>query len=209
MDLPTKLEIKLIDLNNIIRMNSVSTSRPRTAITHSRRLNINNEDANHNAPPTNLCKISSNIHSCIFKFLSSRDLFNVSHVCHSLRTSANQNHVWRRFLGEMADKDVTETNTKLCYLVQQSTLKNFLKPRSINTRLLGHKKMITSIAIEGDGILTGSKDCYAKYWNMQRKETYSFEHSNIVTDVMFFGGNLITGSADHTVRIWSQDTGGN
>ena len=63
--------------------------------------------------------------------------------------------------------------------------------------------MITSIVAKDDWILTGSNDHYAKFWDIRKKKTFSFEHKDSVTDVMFFNGFGVSGSVDRTVRIWN------
>jgi len=188
-------------------MNSVLPSRPMTATTRSKRSNLNVVQANRNAPMASLSKLSHNIHSCIFKFLDSHDLLNASQVCHSLRASASQNHLWESFIKPTKNQD--KKPTRLLYLMQQTTLKNYFRPVFKNYKLNGHERKITAIDTDGDWVFTGSEDCKAKVWNIRKKTTFSFGHSDFVTDVKFIDGNPVSSSVDHTVRVWDLTNGGN
>jgi len=188
-------------------MHSSCGMRPKTATTRSKKSNLSVNDilANNFKPMTNLCKVSTNIHSIIFSFLAPQELLLASHVCHSLRESASYEHIWDYKISKESRTEPLKNSAKINYLIQHAVLKNYFKPKSKNFKLIGHKRAITSLAIDGDWILTGSKDCYAKLWNVHTKKSYSFEHSDMVTKVMLLSGVPITASADHGVRIWNTE----
>ncbi len=172
---------------------------------------------NAGGPATSLCRVPTNIHTCIFRFLSPQDLLTASQVCHVLRESADQDHIWLSQTGRESRSIPLKYSAKINYLRQRAIMRNYFRPKSKNFKLIGHKKAITSIAIHDDCILTGSNDYYAKYWNLRTsrhssrlgtKKAFSFEHSDQVTKVMFFHNTPVTASVDHTIRVWSPDTGG-
>ncbi|GBG35082.1 Guanine nucleotide-binding protein subunit beta-like protein, partial [Hondaea fermentalgiana] len=76
--------------------------------------------------------------------------------------------------------------------------------------LKGHSVWVTSVAIQGDTIVSGSSDQTVCIWNAipSDKEQHGLTgHSDLVTSVAIQGDTIVSGSSDKTVRIWNATSG--
>ena len=71
-----------------------------------------------------------------------------------------------------------------------------------------HNAGITSLAVSGRNIISGSHDDTVKVLNVDSLTTQTLNgHTNSVTSVAVLGDKIISGSRDHTVRVWDLETG--
>src|SRR3990167_7587003 len=87
-----------------------------------------------------------------------------------------------------------------------SQLYGNIEPQHI---LKGHTKLISSVAISGDKVVTGSRDNTAIIWNLNSgKQSYTLKrHTNLVTSVAISDGKVITVYRNNTAIIWDIDSG--
>jgi len=72
-------------------------------------------------------------------------------------------------------------------------------------QIKGHSGPVTSVAIDGDRIVSGSNDETIKIWNTIK----TLEgHSGWVRSVAIDGDRIVSGSMDNTIKIWDINTGG-
>lgn len=76
-------------------------------------------------------------------------------------------------------------------------------------KIKGHEKPISSIAMEGSTIVTGSVDQTVKVWDaMAKKLLHTLTgHTMPVTQVAIHGDIIVSASSDGDVRIWRKSTG--
>ncbi|GBG35288.1 WD repeat-containing protein pop2 [Hondaea fermentalgiana] len=75
--------------------------------------------------------------------------------------------------------------------------------------LKGHSRSVRSVAIQGDTIVSGSRDKTVRIWNATSGEEQLMlkGHSRTVTSVAIQGDNIVSGSDDKTVRVWNATSG--
>jgi len=76
--------------------------------------------------------------------------------------------------------------------------------RCIET-LTGHMYAVSSVAIAGDVVVSGSRDNMVKVWLISTGSciTTLTGHTNTVLSVAIAGDVLVSGSHDLTVKLWS------
>ena len=75
--------------------------------------------------------------------------------------------------------------------------------------LAGHNNKISSVAIAGDKIVTGSWDNTAKIWDINTGQLLHtlVGHNSRIRLVVIAGDKVVTGSDDNTAKIWDIKTG--
>src|SRR3990167_5915766 len=87
-----------------------------------------------------------------------------------------------------------------------SQLYGNIEPQHI---LKGHTKLISSVAISGDKVVTGSRDNTAIIWDLNsgtRSHTL-VGHAEPINSVAIHDGKIVTGSWDKTAIIWDLNSG--
>ena len=80
--------------------------------------------------------------------------------------------------------------------------------------LEGHTNIVTSVAISGNKIVSGSYDKTVKIWGLNsgeclktlRNVPFVQGHAYDVTSVAISGDKIISGSDDETIKIWDLNT---
>ncbi|GBG31267.1 Vegetative incompatibility protein HET-E-1 [Hondaea fermentalgiana] len=77
--------------------------------------------------------------------------------------------------------------------------------------LKGHTYHVTSVAIEGEIIASGSRDNTIRIWNATSGEEQHLlkGHTGTINGIAIQGEVIVTGSNDKTVRLWSATSGKN
>ncbi|GBG26978.1 Guanine nucleotide-binding protein subunit beta-2-like 1 [Hondaea fermentalgiana] len=75
--------------------------------------------------------------------------------------------------------------------------------------LKGHSRWVMSVAIQGERVVSGSKDGTVRTWNATSgEEQHVFRgHSDSVLSVAIRDNRIVSGSSDETVRIWDATSG--
>ena len=77
-------------------------------------------------------------------------------------------------------------------------------------RLLeGHSGLVTSVAVEGNVVVSGSLDKTIRVWDRESGKALRVleGHSEFVTSVAVTGNVVVSGSIDETIRIWDRESG--
>lgn len=74
--------------------------------------------------------------------------------------------------------------------------------------LTEHTKIVSSVAIAGDKVVTGSHDKTAKIWKVDGQLLHTLKgHTDQVWSVATADNKVVTGSYDNTAKIWNLNTG--
>jgi len=70
--------------------------------------------------------------------------------------------------------------------------------------LEGHHGAVLSLAVSGDKLYSGSRDCTIKIWDLKHWECLGtlIKHADAVHSILINGNCLLSGSSDGTIVIW-------
>lgn len=82
------------------------------------------------------------------------------------------------------------------------------RPASLKA-LYGHTSIVTSVALNAKGmILSGSEDCTARIWNMERGEcAHVLQHDDLVSAVCLNESHAVTGTHSGKIFLWNVSSG--
>jgi WD40 repeat protein len=97
-------------------------------------------------------------------------------------------------------------------------LRQTLGVRNNNDPALGHTRVVSSVALNGDRIVSGSWDHTIKIWGpndtclqtlgVDRNNDPALGHTHYVNSVAVLGDRIISGSNDYTIKIWAPNDAG-
>ena len=148
-----------------------------------------------------LSGMSFNIHSYIFSFLEPRELYLVGQTCKILRQNSELDHVWKSGQG------ATGKQKKQYWLTGCAVDRNVKKGKFCSYLLTGHKENITQLDIDGDKILSSSKDGNIIEWDLENNRSKVYKgHSNWVVAAYYTDYGILSASSDKTLRLWKSPT---
>ena len=138
----------------------------------------------------------------VASYLNLREICQLGAACKRMKEISENLNLWASFLPGVPLED-----KKTVFVRRIKVRQNVERRVAIPCMLQGHTDMILSIDVQGDNVLSTSRDNTVKKWNVATKKGVSYSgHADWVVSAKFYDGGVISASADRSVRLW-KDSG--
>jgi WD40 repeat protein len=155
-------------------------------------------------------QMPSDITTQIFTRLSAQDIGASALVCKKWNQVIKDDRIWRVLFDKYFPSVDPSTikDFKNFQDAYQTLYSNLNKGVYASYTFQGHKNRITSLAVIGKNLCSGSDDRTIKVWDIKTEECIATlkGHKDKITSLAVIGENLCSGSSDRTIKIWDIKT---
>ncbi len=127
-------------------------------------------------------------------------------VSYGMKRARENGPLTENFLTPFKEEFIPEVQQKIQNLMLQDAITFLSWQPIILTGPIGHTGGITSVAINGNIVVTGSRDNTAKIWDISNGDPQLLHtligHTGWINSVAISNNIVATGSFDHTAKIW-------